>query len=381
MQQERKAEGKSLNPGQKLQGEHGELYRIERVCGQGSFGITYEATCMRAAEVQQTNGLRMERGQRLAIKECFDAETMRRRASGFVELTDEKRGSRLRKLFEEEALMIARCQRQLPVRERGDVRTGFVPIYQAGKYVSARAVSVEEAYRGKSLFYYVMPYIDGGKLEDYIGRLSTEEEVWLVYRMLEVLKKFHGLRDGRSGKKLVHRDIKPSNIMVTQDGYPVLVDYGGTVSGMRTIAYAAPEQMSTTRTDPVTELSDMYSFAVSLYRILTEGEMPPKAFGLPRDAFTLLSERRGLREKFETYGQMYGYGRSWGKRFLQAIDLSMDLHPRNRCSATEWLGYIFPHKPHKVWHGVVDGRRFGTGIMALDWTLYEEVPEFQGEIE
>jgi tRNA A-37 threonylcarbamoyl transferase component Bud32 len=80
---------------------------------------------------------------------------------------------------------------------------------------------------------------------------------------------------------LVHRDIKPGNIMVTQDGDPVLLDFGlgrdlqaedqgltqsGQIIG--TPAYLAPEQILAER-DGVDRRTDVYALGVTLYECLT----------------------------------------------------------------------------------------------------------------
>ena len=373
MKGERKAEGKSLNPGQKLQGEHGELYRIERVCGQGHFGITYEATCVRATEnARWTNGIELRKGQKVAIKECFCADTMERRASGFVDLTDVVRGGKLRRLFEKEARMIARCQRQLAIEDRGDSRTGFVPIYQAGKYVSARELSPDYSYTGTSLFYYVMQYVEGKTLKDYVGNLEVDEIVWLLYRLVVVLQKFHSLKDHRTGKRLLHRDIKPHNIMVTQDGYPVLVDYGGTVSGMRTRAYAAPEQVSSSCKESLSAASDVYSLATSFYQLMTS-KLPPIPSGVYREKYPLLVDNEEWQIKLLGYSARHGYDVQWGGKFLKAIDRCMRLDPRERYTEAEWLAAVFLKRPPRVWREkTMAGRQCGEGG-GTENTLYESI--------
>src|SRR4030095_8014310 len=121
--------------------------------------------------------------------------------------------------------------------------------------------------------YLVTEYIDGGTLEDWIGR---ERRSWR-----KVVGLLAGVADGLAvahAAGILHRDIKPANILVTQSGYAKLADFGlaklaegqdadltravtgnqthpGMVVG--TIAYMSPEQASS---EPIDARSDVFSF-------------------------------------------------------------------------------------------------------------------------
>ncbi len=126
-------------------------------------------------------------------------------------------------------------------------------------------------------YYLVMPYIDGGTLRDYLlkrKQLTLEEAASFVDQIAAALQYAHD-------SKVAHRDVKPSNILLRQDGYAYLVDFGlakalmgaesltseGAMVG--TPEYMAPEQ-SNGESD---YRSDIYSLGVILYQMLT-GRVP-----------------------------------------------------------------------------------------------------------
>ncbi|MBL8795909.1 MAG: serine/threonine protein kinase, partial [Planctomycetia bacterium] len=101
---------------------------------------------------------------------------------------------------------------------------------------------------GPVLHYFVMEYVDGQNLEDYVirrGPLPPTQACDLAHQLASALAEAHK-------HQLVHRDIKPSNVLVTAEGQSKLVDFGlaiGMVSRLTqpglllgSIDYMAPEQ-------------------------------------------------------------------------------------------------------------------------------------------
>lgn len=78
---------------------------------------------------------------------------------------------------------------------------------------------------------------------------------------------------------IVHRDIKPANILLTDEGQPLLLDFNVSQDNTRsdsirsvagTLPYMAPEQLRNLhRGTPSDPRSDIYSFGVVLYELLT----------------------------------------------------------------------------------------------------------------
>ena len=135
--------------------------------------------------------------------------------------------------------------------------------------------------------FYVMEFLEGESLSDIIKFQPLE-----LKRFLHIARQICvGMETAHRGIMLkgdlcqvVHRDIKPSNVLVLQDptvGELVkILDFGiarlvqanatQTHSFMGTLAYCSPEQMEGKKLD---ERSDIYSFGVMMYEMLTL-EMP-----------------------------------------------------------------------------------------------------------
>jgi serine/threonine protein kinase len=137
--------------------------------------------------------------------------------------------------------------------------------------------------------YLVMDFIEGLNLMELLTlrhRPFTYEEVvpW-VEELLKGLEYLHN-----RSEPIIHRDIKPANIKLSKEGQIYLLDFGlakGTAGQMSieqtanrgvsifgyTEAYASPEQLYNSGTDPQ---SDLYSLGATLYHLLT-GQVPVSA--------------------------------------------------------------------------------------------------------
>ena len=124
--------------------------------------------------------------------------------------------------------------------------------------------------------YYVMEFIPGRTLTDELkeGPLPVDEVLGIAWQVAEALGAAH-----EAG--IIHRDIKPSNIMKDETGTIKLTDFGiarvigtggGTKAGksLGTPAYMSPEQVLGKQLGTA---SDIYSFGVVLYEMLT-GKAP-----------------------------------------------------------------------------------------------------------
>ena len=124
--------------------------------------------------------------------------------------------------------------------------------------------------------YLVMPYIEYGTLRDLIaqGPLPIEHVAELLEQIASALQFAHQ-------QGIIHRDIKPSNILLRDDHYLYLADFGlakvieggsdltqfGSLLG--TPEYMSPELSS----GPATTSSDIYALGVLVYQMVT-GTVP-----------------------------------------------------------------------------------------------------------
>jgi serine/threonine protein kinase len=124
--------------------------------------------------------------------------------------------------------------------------------------------------------YLVMPYIEHGTLRDRLvnGPLTLEETGALLEQIAEALQFAHD-------QGIIHRDIKPSNILMRDDHYVYLADFGlaKTLEGGSTITQTGnllgtPEYMAPELAEgPATTSSDLYALGILLYQMVT-GQLP-----------------------------------------------------------------------------------------------------------
>eukprot|EP01130_Rhizamoeba_saxonica_P018852 TRINITY_DN9589_c0_g1_i2.p1 TRINITY_DN9589_c0_g1~~TRINITY_DN9589_c0_g1_i2.p1 ORF type:complete len:463 (+),score=67.40 TRINITY_DN9589_c0_g1_i2:131-1390(+) len=105
-------------------------------------------------------------------------------------------------------------------------------------------VKLIDTYHDDQNIYFVMEFINGGELLDYIeryGKLDINTVIFYTAEIVVILEYLHN-------KKIAHRDIKPQNLMLAQDGHIKLIDFGIAIvvteqrySFCGTMDYLAPE--------------------------------------------------------------------------------------------------------------------------------------------
>lgn len=231
---------KILTPGTVL--ESGQLrYTIASVLGAGGFGVTYKAKTSVMLDNIRVQGA-------VAVKELIREDS----ADEFVAGAE-----RLRAI--------------------------------AGR--NRNIVNVNEVFRANGTAYYVMEYLDGPTLLDYVrehGQLSVSETLALIVPVVNAVAFLHS-------RRMTHLDIKPSNIIITadEDGSlrPVLIDFGQSRhygdDGMETRTvriHACSEGYSPVEQyEGLTGFSpaaDVYSLAATMFFCLT-GRRPARASEQP----------------------------------------------------------------------------------------------------
>ena len=135
-----------------------------------------------------------------------------------------------------------------------------------------------------------------------LANLSYVEGIlWLAARLADGLAHAH-----RRG--IIHRDLKPANILLTDDGQPLLLDFNlsednkleRSASAARvrgTLPYMAPEQLAAIQDGSCggDERTDVYSFGIILYELLTGHDPIGRREGTLRDVLqSMLADRRRL---------------------------------------------------------------------------------------
>lgn len=257
------AQDYALRPGTVLHSPERD-YTIIKKLGQGGFGITY------LVEGEVTVG-NITSWMRFAIKEHFIGSLCSREGStaavAFSEPVTEEIDRSLRSFIKEATRL------------------------QANGLRHPNIVNINEVFQANNTAYYVMEYLGGESLDEYIGRvgpLSQQETEYFLRPIVDAVALLHASR-------LTHYDIKPQNIILARgrDGVPrpVLIDFGlskhydaaghatsTTRVGGYSPGYSPVEQYSSIA--GFSPASDVYALAATAFHCLT-GHAPAEAMAAP----------------------------------------------------------------------------------------------------
>jgi eukaryotic-like serine/threonine-protein kinase len=134
---------------------------------------------------------------------------------------------------------------------------------------------------GPVIAYLVMPYITGKSLAERLSFYQQQSQRMPAQEAFTLLKQAAEAIDYAHQKQIIHRDIKPSNMLLRDNDWLLLADFGiarmlnggerltRTGQSMGTPEYMAPEQIQ----GKASIASDNYSLAVIIYQIFT-GRVP-----------------------------------------------------------------------------------------------------------
>lgn len=259
-----------LKQGTLLQGGK---YRIEKVLGQGGFGITYLAY----HEMLEC---------KIAIKEFFFKEYCNRDSETnqitLGTLSNRNIVDRFQNKFIKEAKTIFKLRHP-------------------------NVIQIHDIFTENGTAYYVMEYIEGDSLGDLVkknGALNAIDAIAYIKGIGNALSYIHSMN-------INHLDIKPGNIMLRKsDNQVILIDFGvakqydtDTLEGTTTTpvgishGYSPLEQYRSNGVQEFSPQSDVYALAATLFKLLT-GVTPPEAIEVQEEGLPVEElQKRGISER------------------------------------------------------------------------------------
>ena len=107
-----------------------------------------------------------------------------------------------------------------------------------------RIVKMYYSFQDNKYFYFVMEYLKGGSLQEYLNLQKARKSIRVKFYAAQVLE---GLLYLHLKKKIIYRDLKPENILLDHNGNAKLSDFGLAKYGVAGISfcgtpeYIAPE--------------------------------------------------------------------------------------------------------------------------------------------
>jgi serine/threonine-protein kinase len=236
-------------------------YRINEPLGKGGFGITYLCTDLPG-------------GERVAVKEFFPRGA-ERNGNNVSPVSDDLKEVYYDKLssFSEEFRIISTISND-------------------------HVVKVLDFFTENNTAYYVMEFIDGLNLKEYIKNNGIPDLKTCYRILLDILDGVNAIHD----RGYIHGDLKPTNIMATGDGRIKVMDFGAAClkdaffsflsAKVISISYTCPEKFFASS---VPDNSwDIYSIGGIMFFLLSGKDPVPateRIKGIPLE-MSLISNRK-----------------------------------------------------------------------------------------
>ncbi len=261
-------------------------FQIERVLGEGGFGIVYLA-----------RDLQLER--QVALKEYMPGSLAGRA---------------------QDLSVVVRSEHDRPTFELG-LRSFVNEAKLLAQLDHPTLVKAHRFWQERGTAYMVMPYYQGQTLKRALSGRLPPDEAWLralLEPLLDVLAYLHS-------QNIYHRDVSPDNILLLPNGKPVLLDFGAArliisdatqnLTAILKPGYAPVEQYAESGSTKQGAWTDIYALAAVLYFVV--GGKPP-----------LASVARLVHDDMPSAVHV-GQGR-YSTPFLEGIDACLAVRPEQR---------------------------------------------------
>uniref|UniRef100_A0A4W5RHL0 non-specific serine/threonine protein kinase n=1 Tax=Hucho hucho TaxID=62062 RepID=A0A4W5RHL0_9TELE len=191
-----------------------------------------------------------------------------------------------------------------------------------------------------------MEYCGGGSLQDIYHVTGPLSESQIAYMSRETLQGLYYLHN----KGKMHRDIKGANILLTDNGYVKLADFGVSAQITATLAkrksfigtpyWMAPEVAAVERKGGYNQLCDIWAVGITAIEL---AELQPPMFDLhPMRALFLMTKSNFQPPKLKDKVKWFN---SQGNNFHHFVKLSLTKNPKKRPTAEKLLQHPFVSQP------------------------------------
>ncbi|XP_078016843.1 mitogen-activated protein kinase kinase kinase kinase 3-like isoform X6 [Epinephelus lanceolatus] len=187
-----------------------------------------------------------------------------------------------------------------------------------------------------------MEYCGGGSLQDIYHVTGPLSESQIAYMSRETLQGLYYLHN----KCKMHRDIKGANILLTDNGYVKLADFGVSAQITATLAkrksfigtpyWMAPEVAAVERKGGYNQLCDIWAVGITAIEL---AELQPPMFDLhPMRALFLMTKSNFQPPKLKDKVK-------WTNNFHHFVKLALTKNPKKRPTAEKLLQHPFVSQP------------------------------------